>query len=209
MLAVAVLAVFSVVPAHADIIFMLGNNPQPNEANVLLNSGVTGTTVTGSLNGVPGITVDFTSSQTLLEPSSGNARVAGSPEGTPLTNLTISLANGLTYNDLIINPFIGGCQACAGGTSTITVHALDSHGNPEPAAVLSNFMVGNGNNFLTIFATNGESILNTSISVPGGFNDLRQPRISGPFAPVPEPASMFLLGSGLLGVAAAIRRKRK
>jgi hypothetical protein len=34
---------------HADIIFTLGNNPQPGEENILLNGG-TGTTVMGAPN---------------------------------------------------------------------------------------------------------------------------------------------------------------
>jgi hypothetical protein len=58
-------------------------------------------------------------------------------------------------------------------------------------------MVGNGNNFLTIVATGGESIVSTTISVSGGINDLRQPRISGPFAAIPEPGTFLLIGVGL------------
>jgi hypothetical protein len=37
---------------RADIIFTLGN-PQSEEANVLLNSGTSGTTVTGNITGYP------------------------------------------------------------------------------------------------------------------------------------------------------------
>ena len=74
---------------NASIIFTLGNSPS-NDVNILLNSGATGTTVTGSPNTFPGVIVDFTSTQSLSVPSSGQARVAADPEGTPLTNLTIS-----------------------------------------------------------------------------------------------------------------------
>jgi len=58
--------------------------------------------------------------------------------------------------------------------------------------------------FCSIVATNGESIMSTTIDAPGGFHDLRQPRISGAEAvasPVPEPATITLTGLGVLGVA--------
>jgi len=182
---------------NASIIFTLGNNPS-NDVNILLNSGTTGTLVTGSPNTFPGVIVDFSSTQSLSEPSSGQARVAANPEGTPLTNLTISLANGLTYGDLIINPFIGGqCPNCTGGAATITVHALSSNGTAEAPVTFNGLTVGNGSNFLTIVATGGESIVSTTINVAGGINDLRQPRISGPFAAIPEPGTYLLIGLGL------------
>lgn len=183
---------------NATIIFTPGNNPS-GDVNVLLNSGTTGTTVTGSPNGFPSVTVDFSSTQVLTEPSSGQARVAANPEGTPLTNLTISLANGMTYGDLIINPFIGGlCPNCTGGASTITVVARASNGTLEAPFTYTALNIGNGSNFLTITTSGGESIVSTTINVAGGFNDLRQPRISGPFAtPVPEPETYALMGIGL------------
>ena len=198
MRSLAWLFVLSPAALNAAIIFTLGNNPS-GDVNILLNSGATGTTVTGSPNGSPSLSVIFTSTQVLSEPSSGQARVAASLEGTPLTNLTISLANGFTYGDLIINPFIGGqCPSCTGGASTITVNAVSSTGTPEAPFVFTGLNVGNGSNFLTIVATGGEHIVSTSISVPGGINDLRQPRISGPFVAIPDPSTYLLIASGLV-----------
>jgi hypothetical protein len=192
---------------HADIVFTLGNNPQPDEVNILLSSGGTGTTVTGTPSGVPTFVVDFTSTQTLLEPSSGQARVSGDPRGTPLKDITISLENGATYGDLIINPFIGGCSGCVFGTGTVTVNAVDKNGVAETPTVFS-YSIGNGNNFLTITTLSGERIVSTSISDTGSFDDLRQPRISA-LAAVPEPATYAPLLALALGSIALLRRSRK
>src|SRR6266404_5525350 len=106
---------------RADIIFALGNHPQLNELNVLLNSGDSGTTITGTITG---FSVLFSSTQTLLAPSSGQARVSADPEGSPLTNLSIAL-DGAVYGDIILNPFIGSCTGCVvGGNATVTVDAV-------------------------------------------------------------------------------------
>jgi len=66
----------------------------------------------------------------------------------------------------------------------------------------------NGNNFLTITTINNEAIASVTIDSAGGFQDLRQPRVSGISGVVPEPSSLLLLGSGVLGFATVLRRKR-
>ena len=37
-------------PAHAGVTFDLGNNPQPDEENILLNTGSVGSSTTGYTN---------------------------------------------------------------------------------------------------------------------------------------------------------------
>ena len=52
-------------------------------------------------------------------------------------------------------------------------------------------------------------ISSVTIDSATGFEDLKQPRISGisGVTLVPEPSSMFLLGSGLVGLMGLMRRK--
>ena len=204
------IALFASTLSWATVIFTLGNNPQPNEENVLLNGGTTGSTVSGTLN-QSGFTVNFSSIiQTLTLPSNGQARVEATSNGNQvaLRDVSFSLANGGTFTDAIFNPAVVGTIGVP-GPATIIVIANDSFGNPEPAA-LFNYDLGNGQNFLTVTTANGETINSISIAASNGFTDLRQVRISGaslPTGTVPETgATLPLLALGVLGLAVVQRR---
>ena len=187
--------VVSVTTARADsVTFTIGNNPQSNEENVLLNSGAQGATVFGLTNQT-NLQVRFDSSTDILvEPSSGQARVEAL-DGL-LNNITLSLPNG-TFTDVILNPFFGS------GTADVTVTTSNNQ------TFTFSYTLTNGQNFLTIVADPGTLITSVSITASGGFTDLRQPRISGAQANVPEPATLLLLGGGLLGLAGAGRKLRR
>ncbi|HKR20975.1 MAG TPA: PEP-CTERM sorting domain-containing protein [Pyrinomonadaceae bacterium] len=130
----------------------------------------------------------------LVAPSNGQARVE-SLDGL-VNNITISVPNG-SFHDLIVNPFFGS------GTANVTVVTTNNE------VFNFSYSLGNGQNFLTIVADAGTRISSVTINAPGGFTDLRQPRISGAEANVPEPATMLLFGFGLLGTATAVRRRRR
>lgn len=193
---IAIITCSSAVAKADSVTFTIGNNPQSDEENVLLNSGAMGTTVFGLTNQTQ-LQVAFSSTtDTLMEPSSGQARV-GAVDGL-VNNITISIPNG-TFHDIILNPFFGS------GTATVSVVTANNQ------VFNFNYTLSNGQNFLTIVADPGTSIFSVTVSAPAGFTDLRQPRISGAAANanVPEPASMLLLGFGLFGTAAAVRKARR
>jgi hypothetical protein len=186
--------------SRADAVFTVGNNPQPNEENVLLNSGTIGNTIQGTTN-QNGFVVNFTSgTQLLTAPSNGQARVEATNNGSQvaLTDVSFSLANSATFTDAIFNMFVGGTIGAPGGDAMIT--ALTNDGT-----FTFDLTLGNGQNFLTVTTTGGEVLTDISISTDIGFTDLRQVRISGATPAVPEPgvtafcfAGATLLGLGLL-----------
>lgn len=196
--AAAVLALSSV-PASADIIFMLGNNPQPDEENILFADPQSGTTINGATQS--GVGVVFTSTQTLFQRAQGQANIFGSastPNTTLLTNIGIT-APGYTFQDFILN--------LQNGSGLATVTAIDNF------STSFQYTLGNGQNFLTILALpgSGQSIESISVQVSGGgFMEFKQPRISGPalVAQLPEPGSLALL-SAVLGAVGVTARRRK
>jgi len=181
----------------------VGNMPQPNEENILFTSNQTGATVFGETN-QSHTTVAFSSTtDTLVTTSNGQAKVTA--QDGKVNDITINVP-GHTFTDLILNPFKGS------GRATVTVVTNEPGGGQKTFTL--GYALGNGQNFVTILATDGETIDHVTVSAPGGFQDLRQPRISGIASTtivtaVPEPASMTLLGMGAIGlVGYGLRRRR-
>jgi hypothetical protein len=194
-----------------------GNNPQPDEENVLLGDDTVGMTIVGTTNQT-GTVVEFESpSQFLASPSSGQARIEarasnniGSSQVAINDSIIVSLANpGLSFGDLIFNSFIGGGLG-AGGPLTIVVNGFESDGDPVSTTFTQDsdgdpLTLGNGSNFYTVIASDGQRITSVDISpdVGSSYADLRQVRISNI---IPEPASWLLVGLGWMVLAAARRR---
>src|SRR5688572_20908038 len=205
---VLALAVFGIVSiaagtAKADIVVITGVNNQGTD-NVLLNPATDVLTVTGTV-GANNLLVNFTSSSgsgLLNANPSGQATVSGGTGNTALTQLTFGLANNDTFTRAVFN-----INASTSGSVLIHVEGV----NIDGGFFEDDFTVdANGQNFFTVTAINGQAMTSISLTAINGavFEDVRQVRLGGgDVGEIPEPASMLLLGSGLLGAAASLRKR--
>jgi hypothetical protein len=174
--------------ASAALIF---TSPQPttNEENILFDVGDTAGAllITGETNQTHEI-VNFTSTENIKSTASGAANIVA-VDGS-LTNLTIAIASGIPFGDLILNLNVANPDGGQPETGTVDFTTT------EVGGIVTNFnnqpISSAGENRFWLISNVGFLSISFVTDVPIFLDALIQPRISdiGGAHPIPEVSSL-------------------
>lgn len=165
-------------------------------------SGATATGYVGSQTGLP--LVQFSSTTDVLDAAGGFASI--SAQDGYINNLTIT-APGYWFHDIMF-----GIKLRPTSNNDLSITATDASGATDSFTNWTNASAWtNGNNKILLLSNSGDLMQSVTITSGSGLSSfgiaqLKQVEISG-LTPVPVPPAVWLFGSGLLGLAAIVRRK--
>jgi hypothetical protein len=203
---IAALALCSV--ANAQVNVLVGPGNVEGDENVLFNDPSlprTGSLVQGHTNQTDTIVDFFGAGETLegetLNGQGGQSRLKAVDGEFDQLSVRLSDPN-LSFTSLILN-----VNAVKDGQITFNINNSFS----QTFDVFTEDLDKNGQNFFRIIADPGTTISQVSLTSTVGISDIKQFRIGGIQSnnPVPEPASMAAIATGLIGLAARRRKNRK